>query len=92
MQEKIRTKPLKFRASRSAKQQNGSKRISGASLGMHPRYVHGSFPFKRRAQSFAQSAIIEAYPQSESVKTHPGRVTAAAKQIEAAMAARRQRG
>jgi hypothetical protein len=39
-----------------------------------------------------KSAVIEAYPKSESAKIYPGQVSAAAKQIEAAMAARRQRG
>jgi hypothetical protein len=39
-----------------------------------------------------QSAIIEAYPKSNAAKTYPGQVAAAAKQIEAAVAARRQRG
>jgi hypothetical protein len=38
-----------------------------------------------------QSAVIEAYPKSESAKIYPGQVSAAAKQIEAAVAARRQR-
>jgi hypothetical protein len=39
-----------------------------------------------------QSAIIEAYPKSNAAKTYPKEVAAAAKQIEAAVTARRQRG
>jgi hypothetical protein len=39
-----------------------------------------------------QGAVVEAYPKSQSAKTYPGQVAAAAKQIEAAIAARRQRG
>ncbi len=39
-----------------------------------------------------QSAVVEAYPKSNAAKTYPGQVAATAKQIEAAIAARRQRG
>jgi hypothetical protein len=39
-----------------------------------------------------QSAVIEAYPKSNAAKTYPKEVAATTKQIEAAMAAHRQRG
>jgi hypothetical protein len=39
-----------------------------------------------------QNAVIEAYPKSESAKTYPKGVAASTKQIEAAIAARRQHG
>jgi hypothetical protein len=39
-----------------------------------------------------QSAVIEAYPKSNAAKTFPKEVAATAKQIEAAVTARRQRG
>jgi hypothetical protein len=56
MQKKIRTKPLKFRASRSAKQQvagNGVRERRSACISST--YVHGSFPFKGRARNVAQN-------------------------------------
>jgi hypothetical protein len=58
MQEKIRTKPLKFQDSRSEKQQaaaNGVRERRASRISS--RYVHGSFPFRAGSELCAKRSF-----------------------------------